>query len=260
MFDVDAFAQLVRDAAANKTLAGIGTCRRQLVQNNGGVTWVDAAHPTLQVYVATLDAFCDALTALRDSVLIDEKHRLPEGHDVPVFLSDREIVAALSADRRDFVTLVLNSSEQWECLRELRDWQSHREFVRKLRVDLRGCVQDSFVDAIAALKLEKKETSESATAHGSDTLGKSVHQKVTSAAGDAIPSETVIKLHRYGAIEFVCQLRVSLDIDISEGQLRLSPFCGEESRATQEVLELAAQVIMETCASVTVLPGALLLR
>lgn len=56
-------------------------------------------------------------------------------------------------DRREFVTMPLTLSEHWKIVSALGTPLTQRDFVRLLRHDLRGCVPDTLLPAVAKIEV-----------------------------------------------------------------------------------------------------------
>lgn len=157
----------------------------------------------------TLVGLDDLIAAVKDPVLA----RAPEIHHG----SGKVVVLFDRADRRDRATIELRESERFTAVRQMHGRglaMKPRDAVKFLRFDLPRTAS-TVVQALARIDFTRKSSGASTTAHGKETLGRSVEAAVQQA--DQVPEQFFASVPVYsnpGFREFEASIEIGIYLDV----------------------------------------------
>jgi hypothetical protein len=163
-----------------------------------------------------------------------------EEHLSAVFFSEQMVVSVLdySDYRRNLATFSLIKSDAWQTVLGLKQWLDHKAFVRLLRIDLRGCIENSeLLDTIRSIKTENGAVVKSDIGRQKESLGRSITGAVLTEK--EIPEEVNLELPIYKSLgeDQLYVIRCSVEVDPMRSEpFRLLPMPDEIDRAQQRAM------------------------
>ena len=151
------------------------------------------------------------------------------------------------ADRRDIVTCPLKWSQQYTFLdgraKPGAGAMSQGDLVRILRILFRNCLpQDSvLLSLIRQLKFSAIGENSVAIAHGNESMGRSINNKVSGES--AIPDELALLVPIFENHPFRFQIVCALEIFPADSAFKLTPYPGEVQKAMDAALESVRETI-----------------
>jgi hypothetical protein len=186
-------------------------------------------------------------------------------HETParvVFVGRSEVTVLLDeiGNRWERLVLKLPLSSECETVKGCQNRIEHnqRGFLRILRINLAGCVDECLVARFAALKFSKAVDGTSEMTHGKDSMSRAIIQEVAS-GGNPLPSslDVTFSIYRDLVDEEVRQtVKCAVDVNVEGSHFCLIPLAGEMERAQRETdLWIKNQVIKRLGPAVYVFCG-----
>lgn len=159
------------------------------------------------------------------------------GGEGVVFYSDAGIHYVYnSEDRRDGAFCSLPKSPQWTTLANVSGkLYKQTDFVRLLRIDLRGCLADgNLLSLVRQLKFSNDQAAAGQIEQGRMSISKSTVAQVMGA--ESFPEETAVDFPVFENYAPTQRVGVALEIFPIEQQFRLTPYPMEMQRALKATL------------------------
>lgn len=218
-----------------------------LVKPDGAHEFLDVPAPDRKAELATLASFC---------AFLECESRAPNPE---VYVGPDAAYAILDAeDRREKVSFNLVLSEQFRLLESLKGGRSFspKAAIRFLRFELPESRAETLIQGLKNVDFDRRGSGHHHTAHGSESLGKTVEAKVQQA--DKIPESFVATMRVWsnpglGGITERAQVGVHIDPTAEEVELILLP--DEYERALWSAREQLADAIRQFCPEIPVFAG-----
>ena len=149
--------------------------------------------------------------------------------DPVVWVGESAVVVVIDdgGHRLETATLALETSDVFDRLCQLRDdprsaWMNQKDFVRLLRIDLAGTL-DPVVLLNAVRQIRWSSQTDSTVNRQRESLGSEISARC--ADGKDLPEEVDLRVPVYVTDEcsVIAKITCSVDVDPSEGKLRLLP-------------------------------------
>lgn len=149
-----------------------------------------------------------------------------------------------ATDNRASVFCPLELSPQMRWLTtQAKQPLSQRDFVRLLRIDLRGCfaAYPTLLSMVRNLRWTGTQFNDGAVSHGRESLGRAIEAQVSGA--DSIPEEITVTVPFWR--QFPCSVSIACAIEIlpQEQSFRLTPYPNEIDKATETALDALAAAL-----------------
>lgn len=227
---VDRSGELIKDLALKSKSAQIVACPQEpkdvyLLQKPDGLVERHVAEAAPRNYVAF---------RVSDIVsMVEHYAALATGKLLKVFCGRGKVSVLFDEDgaRRDRITLSVPDSKQYTLLCELergREFESQKDLVSMLRVDLAGAVPMDFVALMRQLKFDDSNKAESTLAAGKESLGGTVYREAL-AGGREMPEEVIFHVPVYEDLvgrdgdQFSIDITAIVDVNMVDRTIRLVP-------------------------------------
>lgn len=169
-----------------------------------------------------------------------------KGEESAIFYDEERVVFVTSlADRRDRAVCELVKSEPYIWLASKPNAQNQKDFVRTLRILLRGCLDASstLIQLVRDLKFSTNGEVEGSIQHGNESMGRKIANQVTGQG--AIPEEVTLRVRVFENHPFQTTIACALEILPAEGAFRLTPYPLEIAKAMDDTLANVAFVFSD---------------
>ncbi len=163
-----------------------------------------------------------------------------------VFYDETKIIFVSDlADRRDIAACDLVKSEPYIFLASKPGPQNQKDFVRTLRITLRGCLDSSsnLIQLVRDLKFTSGGEVEGSIQHGNESMGRKIANQVTGQG--AIPEEITLRIRVFENHPAIVPVACALEILPAEGCFRLTPYPMELRKAMDDTLSSVAFVFSD---------------
>ena len=166
-----------------------------------------------------------------------------EGKGVTYFDEQAVVYVFDGEDRRDFAVCELPKSPQYLKLAACAcKAMGQADFVRLLRIDLRGCLAESnLLPLVRQLKFTADRASEAAIQHGRESIGKQITAAVTGES--AIPEEVTLFVPVFENHPFRARIQCAVEVMVLDQAFRLTPYPMEMRQAVDAALEDVRHVV-----------------
>lgn len=163
-----------------------------------------------------------------------------------IYYDETAIVCVLDGDeRRDRATCKLVLSPQYKWLRDVAPKQAYRQtdFVRLLRIDLRGCmaVETNLLGIVRQLKFDAAQQSVSNVQHGRESIGRTIAAEV--AGTGAIPEEMALSIPVFENFPFIARVTCAVEVIVADQSFKLIPIPLDVPQAMEEAMAALAAVL-----------------
>jgi hypothetical protein len=146
-------------------------------------------------------------------------------------------------DRRDQAVCELRPSEVWTWLTAgSKTLYGQAEFVRLLRITLRGCLADGsrLLDLVRSIKFTGQSEAAGVIKHGQESLGRSINQLVTGET--ALPEELVLDVQVFENFDRHAKVQCAIEIFPAEQRFKITPYPLELKKVMDRTMEELATV------------------
>ena len=146
-------------------------------------------------------------------------------------------------DRRNTATLPLTYTDTFKMLMGTLPLMTQKEFVRLLRITLRGCLShdSKLIEIVRNLKFTSAGEVNANLSHGNESLGKRISNQVMGT--DAIPEEIAIFVQVYEELpDYRNTIRCAIEIFPEENRFRLTPYPNEIVTAVRDAQDKIRQM------------------
>jgi hypothetical protein len=161
-----------------------------------------------------------------------------------VFAGRGAVVAVLDegGDRRDRLSMELPQSHEFRGLARLGENRTifkHDAFIRLLRVDLAGCLEDGVLATFRNVKHENNQAGASVVGTGKESVSLDVRRNLLFDGKDA-PDEITVSVHVYRDLPDLFDddarvpIRCVVEVDVLAPAFTLIPLAGECERAQRD--------------------------
>lgn len=158
--------------------------------------------------------------------------------------------------RGDMVTWKLTGSQKIDAVAVAGQKRSHPEFVRFIVKNFRNELAESQPDllgTIRQLNFSQNIEAEGNVQHGSESMGRSIKQKVTGAT--ELPETVHMKLRRWAEVEIYANYEFLLNVDLDNQKISLELLADSGVEAEYECQRQLGAYIKEKISGAVVLPG-----
>jgi hypothetical protein len=145
--------------------------------------------------------------------------------------------------RRDQAFFNFNPSKQWSWLED-SDSKSiipHADFVRLLRVSLRGCYDPTLLPIVRNMKWKTGSETEANIQHGRESMGRQITQQATGEGN--IPEEVTLRIPVFANWEHPENIDCAIELVPQSQGFRLIPFAQELDRAMASTMEALDDIL-----------------
>lgn len=153
------------------------------------------------------------------------------------YCSETRIILVLDkAVRRDIATCPLPLSPQYAWLKGKTEPRTQRDFIRLLRIELRGCLPpDSNLLTLArSLKWQTNAETTGNVQHGKESMGRNIDSQVSGPG--SIPEEIALTVPVFESFPYRARIACAIDVQVSDQKLQLVPYPLEVDRAMHEAM------------------------
>lgn len=169
------------------------------------------------------------------------KHFAGGEQPLVVFCGRGNVTAVLDEEeeRRERLNFPLPKSHEFvklEVCEARREPFAQKGFIKLLRIDLAGAVDQGLLASVRDLKFRKTEGGHAKVDTGKESMGLDIEREVM-CSGALPPDETTLTLSVYRDLpegELKQQVKCAVDLDVSEMTFTLIPLAGELEKAQRE--------------------------
>lgn len=169
------------------------------------------------------------------------KHEFKDGE---VYYNEQRVTYVFDFnDRRDRAVCELKPSEVWTWLTSgSKTLYGQAEFVRLLRISLRGCLPDGsrLLDLVRLIKWTGQSEAAGIIKHGQESIGRSINQQVTGES--ALPEEVALDVQVFDNFDRRVKVWCAIEIFPAEQRFKLTPYPLELKTAMDKTMEELADV------------------
>ena len=165
-----------------------------------------------------------------------------ENGTASIWHSRHTIVALLdNDDRLEICEMPLRFSEQFLSLTSLPKAFEQKALILFLKRNLNGAVDDTLISAFRRIDFAKREEGKTNISHGEESLGRSVQASVTGALDIPEFMTATVSVYANADIRVPVTIRLSVDINVRDGLIELTPLPDVLENAIVEAQEAIAE-------------------
>lgn len=165
-----------------------------------------------------------------------------KGKQSAVFYDDAGIIFVYDlGDRRDMASCALRLSPQHQWVLKPAGPMRQQEFIRLLRITLRGCLSpdSNLLGIVRNLKFSAAADGGGNIQHGRESVGRSLQAQVTGES--AIPEEVTLMVQTFDNVKVARPIACAIEVNPQDQTLQLTPYPMEARRAMDESLAILAE-------------------
>ncbi len=179
--------------------------------------------------------------ALATPITLREFVKVHAGEGSAVFVSDAQVVFVYDlAERRNFAAcpLTLTPQARWMLAQGVEP-MNQVEFIRLLRIDLRGCLDRGLLESVRSYKFATGTDGGGDIQHGRESIGKSLRAEVIGNIAEEVGMSIPIFANHFGTQG----ITAAVEIFPTNQRFRLTPYPGEARKALDAALDDVAATL-----------------
>lgn len=147
----------------------------------------------------------------------------------------RAIIATMKLSRTDAFQTIIAAN-----------WMSQKDFLRTLRINLRGTMSDDIlVKAMAKVVFKQQSEAGSAVVQGRQSMSREILQTIND--GSTFPEECFFTVKIFNEVETLVRIECAIEVDFDKNIFRITPYADSLEAAKTETMEHINNRLTEAC-------------
>lgn len=142
-------------------------------------------------------------------------------------------------------TMELHYTDAYKAISECK-WLSQKDFLRMLRIDLRGCMpNDMLATAMAKVVFKTQSAGASTVVQGRQSMSRELLQSINDES--SFPEEYTFVLDVFDEVKLPVSIDCAIEVDMEKNIFKITPFTNSIKDSVNHTMEHIASRLKEAC-------------